>query len=109
MKAAVAMAAARAEGSVTLDGPSLAALEAAAQRTGRRVITLPGRQAVVGWAVGYEPNLDDDAVEVYELPQTRLIALALCLALCWEPHRGVMASRQAALHEFDAAVTSLVA
>jgi hypothetical protein len=94
---------------VTVDADELAALQAAAERTGRRFTVMSGREAVVNWAVGYEPNLGDGAVSVYELSKTRLVALGVALALCWQPHRGALDGREVAVADFEQLLMILAA
>ena len=107
MRPPVAMAAARAAGSVSLDPGERAALAAAAERTGRRVVDIGGHETAVAWQDGYGPNLDDGAISVYTLPQTSLVAFGLALGLCIQSHRR-LPGRQAPISEFDAAVEHLL-
>lgn len=104
MNPALAMAAARACGSVRVSADGLNELRGSAERIGRRVGELGGREVVVGWADGYGPALDDPALAIYELPQTRLVALAIVLALCYSPEQGQRRGREMNLDAFlDAA------
>jgi hypothetical protein len=109
VRPATAIAAARACGSVAVDAGDVATVQAAAERTGRRVTVLGGHELAVDWAAGYEPDVDADAIEVYRLSQTRLVALGVCLALCWQPHRGALAGRAASLAEFEQLLVALTA
>lgn len=107
MRPAVAMAAARAAGSVHLDPTDRGALIAVAERTGRRVVDIDGRASAVAWQEGYGPNLDEGALSVYTLPRTSLVAFGLALGLCVEEHRRLPGGK-ASIAEFDAAVEQLV-
>lgn len=107
MNAASALACARAAGTVALAADELEAVEQCCARIGRRVVALAGREMAVSYPSGYGPNLDDEAIQTYELPQTRLVALALCLALCDDaahPFPGQAAN----VELFDATAAQLV-
>lgn len=103
----VALAAARAGYAGSVDPPLLAELQAVAHRTGRRIVELPGRQVVVGWADGYGPNLDDGELVVARLSRTRLVALGVCLGLCWDPDGPRFPGREITEAEFDAQLEEL--
>jgi hypothetical protein len=107
MKTATAIAAARASGTVVLDPEQQATLEAACARIGQRMVELADRKTAITYATGYGPNLEDGAIKVYELSQTRLVALAVCLALCHEPARP-LPGRRSTVAQFEAAVAEVV-
>jgi hypothetical protein len=107
VRPAVAIAAARATGSVALDRAQRGALTSLADRTGRRVVDIGGHETAVVWQEGYGPNLDEGAISAYALPQTSLVALGLALGLCVEPHRR-LPGREATIAEFDAAAEQLL-
>jgi len=104
---ALAFAAARAGHAAAIDPQLLGELHAAAARTGRRVVELPGRRVVVGWADGYGPNLDGDTLAVARLTGTRLVALGICLGLCWDPDGPRWPGREATEQDFDDQLAAL--
>src|SRR5439155_5440389 len=93
MRAATAIAAARAAGTVVLHPEQRATVEATCARIGQRAVVLTGRETAITYATAYGPNLEDDTIRVYELPQTRLVALAVCLALCHDPAHALPGKR----------------
>jgi hypothetical protein len=107
MSAAEVIAAARATGSVVLGAEQLTLVQATCARVGRRAIPVGEAKVAVGYEEGYGPNLDDGAITVYELPPTRLVALALCLTLCHDGAHGPPFGHKATLAQFDAALTKL--
>ncbi|MET0602010.1 MAG: hypothetical protein ABW167_08490 [Baekduia sp.] len=107
MRPAVAIAAARAAGSVDLGPAERGALTGVAERIGRQVVSIGGRATAVSWQEGYGPNLDEGALAIYALPQTTLVALGLALGLCVEPHRR-LPGQVVSIADFDAAVERLL-
>lgn len=107
MRAATAIAAARATGAVALDSEQLNVLQATCVRVGRCAVPVHERSIAVVYSEGYGANLEDSAIGVYELPQTRLVALGLCLTLCHDPQHGQTFGRKATLADFDAALARL--
>jgi hypothetical protein len=103
----VALAAVRAGYRGPFETETLAAAHSAARRTGRRPVDLIGAQLAVGWADGYGPNLDDEALIVGELSPTRLVALGVCLGLCWDAAGPPLPGRTVAVEQFDAALDQL--
>jgi hypothetical protein len=77
---ALALAAARAGHAAAIDPQLLGELHAAAARTGRRVVELPGR---------------------------RLVALGICLGLCWDPDGPRWPGREATEQDFDDQLAAL--
>jgi hypothetical protein len=107
VRPAVAIAAARATGSVDLSPAERSSLMSIAERTGRQVVDIGGHATAMAWQEGYGPNLDEGALATYALSQTTLVALGLALGLCIEPHRR-LPGRVAAIADFDAAVERLL-
>ena len=107
MRAAVALAAARAVGFVQLDPAQAERLDVACQQLGRRCLPLGGHEVTTGWAEGYTPNPDDDGLVLYELAQTRLIALAVCLGLCHQPGVNRYSTSAISVEAFERAVARL--
>lgn len=98
--AAPALACLRAQRTSALAPEEAGALRAVAPRLGRTVIDLGGKIAL-GWSEGDEPQ-PDGSFEVHTLSRTPVLALACCLALCWQdrheaPYPGRGTSKQAVL------------
>lgn len=106
MKVATAIAAIRARGALAANEVLEAELEACSKRIGLEVVRV-GEEITVTHAAGYGPNLDDGSLVVYELPQTRLVALGVSIALCRDERAGFPTGR-ASVQEFDEAVSELV-
>ncbi len=104
MKPTLALAVARACGSVAVAPEDEDAIRAHAEEIQRSVTQLRGREVVFGWAAGYGPALDDDTLAIYTLPPTRLVALGIVLALCYGPDRGDRLGRVVPLTDFNGAV-----
>lgn len=100
-------ATARALGASALEKDELAEVEAAASRLGRQAVRFHARDYAVSFASGYGPNLEDDAVEIYELPPTRLVALGIVLALCRDAS-GFPFERRVSLKSFEEVAMQLV-
>lgn len=107
MRDATAIAAARAGGTVSLAPDQQASVKAICARIGRRTVALSPRQTAISYATGYGPNLEDDSIHVYELPQTRLVALAVCLGLCHDPAQP-LPGRISTIEQFETVVAELV-
>jgi hypothetical protein len=103
----VALAAVRAGYRGPFEAGTLAAAHTAARHIGRRPVDLIGARLAVGWADGYGPNLDDEALVVGELSPTRLVALGVCLGLCWDADAPPLPGRTASVEQFDAALDQL--
>lgn len=84
---AFTLAALRAGGSYTVNERERSAAEAVAAGLGRRVVELhtqDGRASVtLGFVEGYEPNPGEEVFSVRHLSPIPLVALAICLGLCW--------------------------
>lgn len=104
MKPAFALAVARACGSVAVEPEDKNAIRAHAEEIQRAVTQLRGCEFVFGWAAGYGPALDDETLAIYSLPPTRLVALGIVLALCYEPDRGDRLGRAIPLTDFNGAL-----
>lgn len=107
MNAVTALAAVRAGHHGPFSTATRAAIEAAARRTGRRTVELGGGRLAVGWADGYGPNLDDEALVIGELSPTRLVALGVCLGLCWQPDGPPLPGRTVPIAAFEAELDRL--
>jgi hypothetical protein len=105
--AALALAAARAGHCGPVDPQVIADAAGVARRCCRRVVELPGRKMVVAWADGYGPNLDEDTLVVARLSRTRLVALGVCLGLCWDPNAPRFPGRTVSEDAFDAELDAL--
>lgn len=98
--AVLALARLRAQRACVLAPEEAAAVRSIAMRLGRAVIDLDGKIAL-GWNEGDEPQ-PDGSFEVHTLSRTPVLALACCLALCWQdrheaPYPGRATSRRAVL------------
>jgi hypothetical protein len=107
MNADAALAAVRAGHQGPYDASTRMAVETAARRTGRRTVELGDGRLAVGWADGLGPNLDDEALVVGELSPTRLVALGVCLGLCWSPEGPPLPGRPVSLAAFEAELDRL--
>lgn len=105
---AFALAHIRASGAATPKA-ALAPLERQARAAGRRLVTLPGGQAVLAWVEASEPSWPTDGSGPRRLPSTRtVLAFSACLRACWpdrdgEPYPG----RSAQTESVVAAVAAL--
>ena len=106
MKLATQIAAIRATGAVAADGVLEAELEAVGQQIGLEAVRV-GDEITVTHQAGYGPNQGDPSLVFYELPQTRLVALGVSIALCLDQRAGFPTGR-AGVEEFDEAVSELV-
>jgi hypothetical protein len=106
-RAALALAAARAGHAGPVHPQVIAETVGIARRCCRRVVELPGRRLVVAWADGYGPNLDEDTLIVARLSRTRLVALGVCLGLCWDPNGRRFPGRTVSEDAFDAELDAL--
>ncbi|MGH7913582.1 MAG: hypothetical protein ACREPW_02880 [Candidatus Binataceae bacterium] len=106
MKLVTQIAAVRATGALAADGALEAELEAVCQQIGLEAVRI-GDEITLTHQAGYGPNQDDPSLVFYELPQTRLVALGVSIALCRDERAGFPTGR-AGVEEFDEAVSELV-
>jgi hypothetical protein len=106
VKVATQIAAIRAKGALAADETLEAELDALCKRIGLEAMRV-GDEITVPHAAGYGPNQDDQSLVFYELPQTRLVALGVSIALCRDERAGFPTGR-ASVEEFDEAISELV-
>jgi hypothetical protein len=106
VKVATRLAAIRAKGALAADDALEAELDAACKRIGLQTVRL-GEELTVAHAPGYGVSPDDPSLVFYELPQTRLVALGVSIALCRDEGAGFPTGR-VKVEEFDDAVSELV-
>jgi hypothetical protein len=96
----------RAKGALAADEALEAGLEAVCQQIGLKAVRI-GDELTVTHQAGYGPNQGDPSLVLYELPQTRLVALGISIALCLDERAGFPTGR-ASVADFDEAVSGLV-
>lgn len=106
MKLATQIAAIRVKGALAAEGALQAELWAVCEQIGLEAVRV-GDEMTLTHQAGYGPNPDDPSLVFYELPQTRLVALGVSIALCLDQRAGFPTGR-AGVEEFDEAVSELV-